>query len=196
MPDHRADRAGRRGDQHRFPRLRRDDPVQPVPGGDSGHAERAKIRLDRRGLRIDGSQALAIAKRIKLPAAARGDDRVARMKARIVGGFDNSGSVADHHRADLLGLGVGFRVAQPPAHIGVERQERMPHQHLVRPRRRNWRLDNPEVGGRDLVGRPVVEQNLEIASQSGAPVDHYRSGCPQVFSEKNRSDAETTNKPT
>ena len=162
---HRADRAGRRGDQHCFPRLRRDDPVQAVPGGDAGHTERAEIGLDRDRFCVDHPQHRCVTQRVALPAA-HANDGVARLESRIVGGLDDSDRTPAHHRAELLRLGVGFRIAEPPAHVRIERQERMAHQHFARPRRGNWRLDDAEIGGRDLVGRPVIEQNLEIASQS------------------------------
>ena len=67
------------------------------------------------------------------------------------------------------GFRVGPGVVQHSAHIGVERQKRVPHQNLPGPGRRTRRLDDAEVRGRDLAGRAMVEQNLKVAGQGASP---------------------------
>ena len=106
LADRRADRAGRRRDHDGLAGLRLADVEQPGIGGHAGHAEHADRGRDRRELRIDLAQALAVGDRVRLPARARQHD-VALGEARIVGGDDLAHGAAFHHAADRHRRGVG-----------------------------------------------------------------------------------------
>ena len=81
------------------PGLRLADIEQARIGGHAGHAEHADRGRDRRDLRIDLGQTLAVGNRMGLPAGARQHD-VALGKTRIVRRDHLADRAAFHHAAD------------------------------------------------------------------------------------------------
>ena len=74
--------------------------------------------------------------------------------------------------ADLLGIGVGFRVAEPTAHIGFERQKPMARPELCPGPALNPCLDEMRHSRRAYRGKreAVVEKDLKVGKwQSVSP---------------------------
>src|SRR5277367_2292351 len=166
LPDDASNSARGGGDDDGFARFRRDDLVQAVPCGDAGHADHAEIGLQRDRLGVDDVEAGAVGHEIWLPAA-HADDEIAGLEARIVRLDDFADRPAAHHRPDLLRLGVGFGVAEPAAHVGIEREKMIAYENLARAGLGNGRLDEPEMRGRDLVGRTGIENQLLVDGHGG-----------------------------
>ena len=144
LPDRGADRAGRRRDDDGLARLRLADIEQAGIGGHAGHAEHTDRGRDRRKLRIDLVQALAVGQRMCLPAGARQHD-IALGEGGIVGGDHLVDGARFHHAPDRHRRGVGRPVAHAPAHIGIERQPDRAQQHLAVAGRRYRHVFDAEV---------------------------------------------------
>jgi len=79
---------------------------------------------------------------------------------------------ADHHLAQRLGLGVALAVVHAPAHVRVQAQVMVAHQHLAFAQLGCLHRHQPEVAGRGFALRPVVEQDLTIDGHDGSPDDY------------------------
>src|SRR6185437_340546 len=169
LADDAADRARRRRDHDGVARLGLADIEKPDPGGDAGHADHAEMGRERLHARIDLAQIAAVGDRVLLPAGMGGDG-VAHRKSRILRLDDFAHPLAGHDLADLRLGGVGARVVHAAAHIGVERQETVAHQHLAVLGRRHRRLDDAEIALLDPAGRPAGEQDLRVlVGHGGTP---------------------------
>ncbi len=121
LTDDRADRARRRGNNHRLARLGLADVHQADECGHARHAEHADRRRDRHGFRIELAQLLPRRNAVGLPAVVAGDE-VAFLEVGVARLDHLADGVPAHHLADLDGRRIGLGVAHPAAHIGIERE--------------------------------------------------------------------------
>ncbi len=94
--------------------------------------------------------------------AAHADDLVADLELGRAALHHFAGRAALHHLAQRLRRGVALGVVHAAAHVGVQAEEVVPHQHLAVLQRRRVGDDQLEIGGRGLALRAVVEQDLFV----------------------------------
>jgi hypothetical protein len=125
--------AGGGADDHGFTGLGRDDLDQPVPGRDAGHADRAQVVAQRHvgGVHLAQRAGLVGVDHAVLLPAAHADDLVAGLEARVLRLDHLADDAALHHLAQRLRLGVALAGVHAPAHVGVQAQEVVLHQHLA-----------------------------------------------------------------
>jgi hypothetical protein len=146
------------------PRLRRDHLQQPVPGGDARHADRAEVGRERdlRAVHLLQHTALiGIDQQVLLPAA-HADDLVTDLELRTARIDDFTDRAANHHLVQRLRLGVTPALIHAAAHIGVEAQVMVAHQHLTIDEGRNRCFDQPEVIDAGLPGRTGGQKVLFV----------------------------------
>src|SRR5450759_3793513 len=95
------------------------DLEQPHVSGHTRHPENTECGLNWCSRWFDLLQAGAIGQRMGLPASPAYDD-VALGEPGDVRGNHFADRAALHHIADANRLGVGWRIAHPTAHVGVE----------------------------------------------------------------------------
>ena len=146
LPGDRAHGARGGGNDHGLAGFRLADLGDAGVGGRARHAEHAEIGRQRRAMALDLHQVIALGDVVRLPAA-RPDGDIADGEAGMVGGDDLAHGFAGHDLADLNGDGVGLLLAQPAAHIRVDREPDRSRHHLARARRRDRVLLDFEVRG-------------------------------------------------
>src|SRR5262245_46593043 len=119
LADNRADRTRSCRDHHGFASDRLADFEQPHVGGHTGHPEDAECGLNWRSPEIDFLQTRAIGQRIALPASTAYDD-IALGEAMHIRDNHFANGAALHHLADADGLGVGWSITHPAAHVRIE----------------------------------------------------------------------------
>jgi hypothetical protein len=72
-----------------------------------------------------------------------------------------------HHFMQGLGCGVAFAVVHASAHIGVQAQKVVAHQHLAILQRGRVAGDQFEVAGHSLTHRAVVKVDLWVQGHRG-----------------------------
>ena len=75
-------------------------------------------------------------------------------------GDDHADRAALHHLVERLRLGVALGVVHAAAHVRVEAQEVVAHEHLALARRADRLLDEAEVVGAGLAARARDEVDL------------------------------------
>jgi hypothetical protein len=115
---------------------------------------------------------------VLLPAA-HADDLVAGLEARVARLDDLADRAADHHLVERLRLRVALAVVHAAAHVGVEREEMVAHQHLAVGERRQRRLDEAEIGCRRFALRARCEKDLFVGRHVGllGEINRKRSAC-------------------
>src|SRR5712692_3923847 len=142
LPHHAADRA--RGGRHhqRLARLGLSDVLQPEIRRYSRHAENAQVTRQRHAAAVDlrgfpGSS-------VELPAELRQD--VIAFFQFFIPRFDHfTDGLPDHDLADVDALDVALGVAHASAHVRIEREPQVLHQHLALAGLRDGRLFDPEI---------------------------------------------------
>jgi hypothetical protein len=99
---------------------------------------------------------------IELPAKPA-EHIIALAKTRVARARDLADNAAFDDRTDLDRPGIGTLRADPPAHIGVERQIDPAHQHLALGGIGQWRVGYREIGRGRRPGRPLLQQYLSVA---------------------------------
>src|SRR5581483_1166457 len=177
---HRA-RGGR--DHHGFARLRPADLLQAEVGRHPGHAEDAEVVAERRRRAVHPRRLLRRAE--ELPAERR-EDVLALLQLRIPGLQHFAHRLPHHHLAQLDALGVALRVAHAAAHVRVEREPQVAHQHLALGGRRQRRLLHAEVVLRHPAGRAARQHDAAVAHQSRAKRSRWWSASPNCCARKVR----------
>jgi hypothetical protein len=98
---------------------------------------------------------------VQLPAA-EADHLVPWLVARVLRLDHLTHRAALHHLAQRLRLRIALAGVHASAHVGVQAQEVVAHQHLAVLQGRGVGGDEPEVGGCGLAFRAVVEQDLFV----------------------------------
>ena len=162
LPDDAADRARGRGDDDRLAGLRLDDLVEPVPGRDAGHADDAEIggKRDRLGVDDFVQPAPSLSENCCQPPGPT--TKSPGLKFRCARLDDLADRAAAHHGADLLRLGVALGVAEPAAHVGIEREIMVAHDDLPFAGARDRGFRRPGNSRRDFFGRAGVENDLFV----------------------------------
>ena len=164
-----ANRAGGGTHHHGLTGLRRNDLDQPVPGGHPRHADCAQVGTERHMGGVDlahRANQVAVDHAVFLPAAhthhfvAHGVFGVARFHHLTHG-------AALHGLPQRLGLGVTLGVVHATAHVRVQAQKVVPHQHLTI---LQWRClcgDEFEVAGNGFPDGAVVQKDLLVGWHGG-----------------------------
>src|SRR6516164_4356970 len=111
---------------------------------------------------IELQQALAGDGAVELPAKPA-EHIIALAKTRIARARDLADDAAFDDGTDLDRPGIGTLAADPPAHIGVERQIDAAHQHLALGGVGQRRIGYLEIGQGRRPGRPPLQQYLAVA---------------------------------
>ena len=163
-----TDRARGGGDHHRLAGLRPAHIRHAGIGGDGRHAEHAEIGGKRRPRAVELHQRLRAGEDVALPAA-RADHDVAGREARIAGGDHLAHRLARHHAADRTPARRRMRLAQPAAHIGVDREPDRAGDDLARPGRRDRILDELEILRRGFAQRTAAQDDGAAGAGHGIP---------------------------
>jgi hypothetical protein len=131
-----------------------------VPGGERGHAEHAEIGGKRHSSRIDLAQALAVVDRLGRPVQ-HAQHRVALGEAGIARVDHFADRAAGQRLAEREGRGIGAHLGHARAHVGIERQEALAHQHLTIGQGRQRHLLLAEAVGCDVAGGAFGEDDLD-----------------------------------
>jgi len=167
-----AHRATGGADRHGFARLGRNDLDQAVPGRHARHAHGAQVMRQRHMRRVDlaqGAHQVGIDHAVFLPAAhahnlvADGEFGMARLNHL-------AHRAADHDFAQGLGNGVAFAFVHAPAHVGVQAQVVVAHEHLALQKCRRLDFDEFEIADSGFTLRAVVEQELVVGGHVGLQV--------------------------
>ncbi len=146
-PRHLAGRASHRTrsarDEHGLALLGLAEDEEPVPGRETGHAEDAERGRDRRDGRIEPSQGGAVGERPLAPAELVQDPLTFRVP-RVARDGDTPDRTAGHRLAERERRDVRAHVVHPRAHVRVDREVRVPDEHLSLGRSRNRRLGHLE----------------------------------------------------
>src|SRR5690606_8130876 len=161
LPNDRADRSGRRRYHDGLARLGLDDPVEPVPGGDPRHADRAQPGRRRHPAGVDPAQVAAVRERVLLPAAGT-DDHLPDCELGIARCNDFANGPAAHDLVERLRYRIRLRIVHAPAHVRIERHEVVPDQHLPFARLTDRRLDQLEIGLGGYTLGPRSQQPLLV----------------------------------
>ena len=169
LTDRAANGAAGGADDHRFTGLRVDDLHQPVPAGHAGHAHRAEVGRQRDVGRVDllNHAALGRIDDLKLLPAAHADDLVADGKVRILRLDHLARRAADHHLVQRLRRRVALALVHAAAHVRIEAQVVVAHQHLPLGQRRQGLFDQLEVVGRRLALRAGGKVDLAVGGHVG-----------------------------
>ena len=146
LSDHRAHGARRRGDEHGIAALAGADDVEPDPGRQPGHAEDAEVIGQRVSARLDRAQRAPVRHGVLLPAE-HARDVVAHGIAVGAARDDLTDDAALQGLANLERRHVTLHVVHAAAHVGIDGQVEVAHEHLA-------------VGG--LGHGPLVELELGI----------------------------------
>jgi hypothetical protein len=103
----------------------------------------------------------AVADAVELPAE-HADHLVADGELRVLRGHHLARRAADHDVAEVHRRGVGLGVVHAAAHVGVEREEMVAHQHLAVGDLRHGGLDQLEIRLFDPAGRPAGQKDLLV----------------------------------
>ena len=192
LPDHRADRTGRRGHDHGFARLGLADVEQADVGGERGHAEPAQRQRRLRHL-AEREQILTVRQRVVLPAGVA-EHQIAGAELRMLGGDDAVDRAAHHGLAQRHRR----RVDRPDfvhqvAHVRIERKVQRAQQHLPFVRRRDGGFVETEVLRRRQAARARGEDDAAIdgiALRHGACSRIFQAGPPTRVSAKTSDNGE------
>ena len=163
LPDHRADRAGRRRDDHRLACLRLGNVHQPEIRRHPGCAERTHIGRQRnarqpRHLR----QRRARQRVVDRPAGETRVDDVARREAVEPALGHHAQPAAAHRIADLHRRQVGIHVAHPDPVRRIERQVDRLGAHLPVLERRQRALDQLQIPLAQIPHRPLAQHPGQV----------------------------------
>src|SRR5712692_1736797 len=154
LPHHAADRARGGRHHHRLARLRLSDVLQPEIRRDSRHADHAEIAGKRHAAAVDPGRFPGSS--VELPAELRQD--VIALFYFFILRFDHfTDGLPDHDLADVDALDVALGVAHAAAHVRIERQPQVFHQHLALARLRHGGLLDPEIVLAHPARRPAGE---------------------------------------
>ena len=156
--------AGGRAHHHGLAGLRLNDLDQTVPGGDARHADRAQVMRQRNMRRVNLAQRahLLCVDHAELLPATHADDGVARLEFWRAAFKHLAGRAALHDLPERLRCRVALGVVHAAAHVGVQAQKVVAHQHLAV--LQGWRFsrDQLEVTGACFANRARVQKDLEI----------------------------------
>ncbi|MNT29275.1 hypothetical protein D3C72_1650060 [compost metagenome] len=114
-------------------------------------------------------QAGAVADAHFLPAE-HADHLVAWLELAVLALHHFTNGAADHHLVERLRRGVRLAVVHAPAHIRVERQEVVAHQHLAVGDLRHGHFFQPEIGRRHrALGTRGQDDALERVGHGRVP---------------------------
>ena len=159
---HRADGARGPGDEDRLTRFRLGDDAQAGPGREPRAAERAQIRLGRNARGVDHARALRGNDRELAPALIVQHRRAERY-LRCARGDHRSDRRAAQRLADDERRHVRLRVVHPPAHVRLDRHQRVLDEHLAFARRPEVRGGEREVRVGRLAAGTAREPDLPAA---------------------------------
>ena len=162
LADDRADRARGRRDEHRLALLRPADVEQADIGRLARHAEHADIGLERRDVRIDGPERLAVGRMVVAPAPASAEHMRARGKASALRLLDAPDEIAVQRLADLERRRIALPVADAPADIGIDRHPERADQHFALAGDRHGRGLQGEILGRRQADGPAFQDDLTV----------------------------------
>ena len=160
-----AHRARSRTDHHGVTRFRDDDFDQTIPGGDAGHTDSTQVGTQRYMGGVDLAQRTelgCIHHAVLLPAT-HAYHLVARREFRVLGFKYLTDGTATHGLAQGLWLGIALGIVHAAAHVRVQAQVVMAHQHLTVLQGRCVAGDQLEVAGQCFTGGTVVEVDLLIS---------------------------------
>ena len=159
-----AHRAGRSAHHHGVAFLGGNDLDQAIPGRHAGHADGAQVVRQRHMGRIDLAQrtrGIGIHHAVLLPAA-HAHHLVAHGVLGVAAFHHLAHRAANHHFAQGLRCGVALALVHAAAHVGVQAQVVVAHQHLAIGQRRGLCRHQLEVAGHGFALGAVVEEDLLI----------------------------------
>jgi hypothetical protein len=166
-----AHRAGGGAHHHGVARLGRNDLDQPVPGRDAGHAHGAQVVRQGHmgGVHLaQGAGGVGIDHAVLLPAT-HAHHLVARGVLGVAALDHLAHRAADHHAVQRLGGGVALALVHAAAHVGVQAEVVVAHQHLAVLQRRRVGGDEAEVLHRGFALGAAGKQDLLVAGHGLAP---------------------------
>ena len=159
-----AHSARRRAHHQGLAGLGLDDLDQPVPGGHARHADRTQVMRQRHvgGVHLaHRAGCFGIDHAVFLPAT-HAHDLVAGAETGRAALNHFARRAALHHLAQCLRYGIAFAVVHAAAHVRVQAQEMVAHQHLAVLQSGRRAADQLEVAGAGFALRPVVQQYLLV----------------------------------
>src|SRR5258706_1189000 len=154
-------RAARGGYDDRLALLRLADFKEPEPRGDPGHAKHSQVVRRGNAAYLEPREVARLRHAVELPSERR-QHLVPGLEARVPRFDDLAHRLPDHDRVDLHRRRVGFRVAHAPAHVRIEREPLVLHQHFARPGRSHRLLVDAEILWRDRALGPAGEKHLLV----------------------------------
>ena len=94
--------------------------------------------------------------------AAHTDHLIAHGKFRVLGLYHLTHGATNHGLAQRLGLGIVFAIVHAAAHVRVQAQVVVAHQHLANLQRRCVAGHQLEVAGKRFAGGAVIEVDLLV----------------------------------
>ena len=167
LADHLAHSASGARDDDRIARLRPPELQQREISRHTRHSENSQRRADRGQRRIDLANRCDVGNGKFLPAKLAFDE-VANGQRRNVTAKHLAHQAAGHHLPQWLRSGIGPVLAHADSQVRVDREIVRPYQHLIRPRRWNWSLNDAEIVFGRLTHWSGSEHELPIDACSHA----------------------------
>ena len=166
-----AHRAGRSAHHHGVAFLGGNDLDQAIPRRHAGHTDGAQVVRQRHMGRIDLAQrtrGIGIHHAVLLPAA-HAHHLVAHGVLGVAAFHHLAHRAANHHFAQGLRCGVALALVHAAAHVGVQAQVVVAHQHLAGLQRGGVGGDKLEVAGNGFALGAVVQNDLLVAWHANTP---------------------------